>query len=121
MRRYQTGVDRRQQSILPPRVEDYGSANNSVRAIDAYVDTLDLRALGFKNTEPVMGAVGQPPYDPAALLKLYLYGYGSRASAVVGNWNGRPYRNLEAMGSWWEGCSRAIGRLPTFGKRTVRH
>jgi transposase len=35
---------------------------------------LDLQGLGFKNTQPVTGA-GQPPYGPAALLKLYLYGY----------------------------------------------
>lgn len=52
-----------------------------MRAIDAYVNTLDLQASGFQNTQPVISA-GQPAYDPAALLKLYLYGYlqGIRSS-----------------------------------------
>ncbi|CCE22674.1 transposase [Methylotuvimicrobium alcaliphilum] len=60
--------------LLPLCIDDYVSQNNPVRAIDAYVDTLELYALGFKNTEPVIGA-GQPAYGPAALLKLYLYDY----------------------------------------------
>ena len=45
-----------------------------VRAIEAYVASLDLAALKFRHAVRVIGA-GQPPYDPADLLKLYLYGY----------------------------------------------
>ncbi len=45
-----------------------------MRAIEAYVRALDLAALGFRHAEGDGGA-GQPPYDPADLLKLYLYGY----------------------------------------------
>lgn len=70
-RRYQPVLNRQQAMLLPPCIDDYVSPNNPVRAIDAYVGTLDLQALGSKNTQPVTGA-GQPPYDPAALLKRYL-------------------------------------------------
>ncbi len=61
-------------SFLPPRVEDYVGADNPVRAIEAYVCALDLEKLGFRHAE-LGGGAGQPAYDPADLLKLYLYGY----------------------------------------------
>lgn len=80
-RRYQPVLNRQQEMLLTPCVDEYVSRNNPVRAIDAYVDTLDLQALGFANSQPVMSA-GQPAYNPSALLKLYLYGYlqGIRSS-----------------------------------------
>jgi transposase len=53
------------------------SAGNPVRAIDAYVETLELQSLGFQHTGPG-GKAGQPPFPPGALLKLYLYGYLNR-------------------------------------------
>lgn len=73
-RTYKAGVSREQVSLLPARVEDYVGRDNPVRAIEAYVGTLDLARLGFCHAEKGSG-VGQPPYDPADLLKLYLYGY----------------------------------------------
>ena len=73
-RTYKSGQSRDQASFLPPSLEDYVSRDNPVRAIDAYVDALDLNALGFRDVGSDGGA-GQPPYDPADLLKLYLYGY----------------------------------------------
>jgi transposase len=73
-RPFKTGQCREQASFLPPRLEDYVGADNPVRAIEAYVQSLDLAALGFRHAEGDGGA-GQPPYDPADLLKLYLYGY----------------------------------------------
>jgi transposase len=71
---FKTGRSREQGSFLPPRIDDYVAPDNPVRAIEAYVCALDLAALGFRHTEGDGGA-GQPPYDPADLLKLYLYGY----------------------------------------------
>ena len=59
---------------MPPRIEDYVASDNPVRAVEAYVCALDLAALGLRHTDGDGGA-GQPPYDPADLLKLYLYGY----------------------------------------------
>ncbi|MDO9103447.1 MAG: IS1182 family transposase [Methylovulum sp.] len=94
-RRYQPTLNRQQDMLLPPRVEDYVSQSNSVRAIDVYVNSLDLQVLGFQNTHPVIRA-GQPAYDPAALLKLYLYGYlqGIRSSRKLER---ETRRNLEVM------------------------
>ncbi|MCK1729742.1 transposase, partial [Bradyrhizobium sp. 142] len=76
-RMFKTGVSRDQVSLLPARVEDYVGGDNPVRAIEAFVATLDLERLGFGHAGSGGGA-GQPPYDPADLLKLYLYGYTNR-------------------------------------------
>ncbi len=54
-------------------LNDQVSADNPVRLIDAFIDKLDLQQLGFTNT--VHKEQGRPPYAPAVLLKLYLYGY----------------------------------------------
>ena len=62
---------------LPRRIEDCVDADNRVRAIDAYVDTLDLDALGFGNAGGGL-RYGQPAFAPAALLKLYIAGYLDR-------------------------------------------
>jgi transposase len=56
-------------------MEDYVGPNNPVRAIESYVCVLDLAKLGFRHANRGAEAMGQPPYDPADLLKLYLYGY----------------------------------------------
>jgi len=94
-RRYQQSLNRQQEILLPARVEEYVSQNNIVRAIDAYINTIDAHELGFKNTQPTMKA-GQPPYNPSALLKLYLYGYlqGIRSSRKIER---ETCRNLEVM------------------------
>jgi transposase len=47
-----------------------------VRVIDAFVDSLDLQTLGF--THALLNETGRPPYHPAVLLKLYVYGYLNR-------------------------------------------
>jgi transposase len=73
-RTFKSGDSRDQPSLLPPRIEDYIGPNNPVRAIDSFVGALNLAKLGFKHAERGVGA-GQPPYDPADLLRLYLYGY----------------------------------------------
>lgn len=54
-------------------LDDQVSADNPVRLIDAFIDKLELQKLGFVNT--VHKSEGRPPYAPAVLLKLYLYGY----------------------------------------------
>ena len=71
---FKSGESREQRSLLPPRIEDYVGAGNPVRAIESFVCALDLTKLGFRHADRGM-EVGQPPYDPADLLKLYLYGY----------------------------------------------
>lgn len=54
-------------------LEEQVSTDNAVRLIDAFVDKLELQKLRFTNT--VHKSEGRPPYEPAVLLKLYLYGY----------------------------------------------
>jgi transposase len=71
---FKTGESRNQASLLPARIEDYVGPDNPVRAIESFVCVLDLAKLGFRHAQRGV-EVGQPPYDPADLLKLYLYGY----------------------------------------------
>jgi hypothetical protein len=78
MRRFVEGVDRSQTSLFPESLEDWVSENNPVRVIDAFVDALDLRTLGFDGVMPE--ATGRPSYHPAVLLKLYIYGYLNRGA-----------------------------------------
>jgi transposase len=78
---FKSGVDRGQASFLPPRIDDYVDRDNPVRAIEAYVCSLDLVKLGFRHADNG-GGRGQPPYHPADLLKLYLYGYLNRVRST---------------------------------------
>ncbi len=95
IRRYQTPLNRQQEMLLPARVDEYVGKNNMVRAVDAYVSTLDMEDLGFQHTQSGIMA-GQPPYNPLALLKLYLYGYlqGIRSSRKLER---EALRNLEVI------------------------
>ena len=72
---FKTGESREQPSLLPARIEDYVGPDNPVRAIESFVCALDLAKLGFCHADRGAEEVGQPPYDPADMLKLYLYGY----------------------------------------------
>jgi len=73
MKRFVEGHDRRQGVLLPEFLDDWVSEENPVRAIEAFVDALDLAGLGFEGVEPA--ATGRPGYHPGLLLKLYVYGY----------------------------------------------
>jgi transposase len=68
------GNDRYQTFFIT--LEEQVARDNAVRLMDAFVDKLDLEKLGFTNT--VHKSEGRPPYAPAVLLKLYLYGYLNR-------------------------------------------
>lgn len=94
-RRYKAGVEREQGQLLPMRVEDYVSEDNPVRALDTYIESLDLRSLGVTNTAGGVSA-GQPAYPPGALLKLYVYGYLMRVRSSR-RLAAECYRNLEVM------------------------
>ncbi|MCB5176947.1 IS1182 family transposase [Microvirga lenta] len=76
MRRFVEGVDRSQTTLFPESLDDWIGEDNPVRVIDAFVDALELRALGFDGVVPE--ATGRPSYHPAILLKLYIYGYLNR-------------------------------------------
>lgn len=70
------GEDRNQINLLPYTLNDYVNEDNPVRVIDAYVDSLNLKEIGFKT---ISGQnAGQKPYRREDLLKLYIYGYLNR-------------------------------------------
>src|SRR3989454_9355199 len=76
MKRFVEGEDRSQSSLFPERLDDYIAEDNPVRAIEVFVDELDLYKLGFDGMQPE--ATGRPAYHPSTLLKIYLYGYLNR-------------------------------------------
>jgi transposase len=71
--------DRDQSALFPPCVDDFVPKDAAVRAYDAMVEALDFKDLGIE-LDP--DNVGNPQYDPKAMLKLHLYGtaYGVRSS-----------------------------------------
>jgi transposase len=79
MTRFVVGDDRSQSTLFPERLDDYLGNDNPVRAIDVFVDELDLAKLGFGGVEPE--ATGRPAYHPATLLKIYVYGYLNRVQS----------------------------------------
>lgn len=102
--KHRAGLDRSQTLLLPERLEDYIAPENPVRFLDAFVADLDLATLGFAKARPAQ--TGRPPYDPALLLKLYLYGYLHRI---------RSSRLLEAE------CHRNVEVIWLLGKQAPDH
>lgn len=70
---YVEGQSRAQATLFPERLDELIAAAAPVRVVDAFVEQLDVGALGFSKAQPA--ATGRPAYCPADLLKLYLYGY----------------------------------------------
>lgn len=70
------GTSREQITLFPEAIEDYVSAENPVRFLDAFIDQLDMGSIGFRHA--TVNETGRPPYHPGDLLKLYLYGYLNR-------------------------------------------
>ncbi len=76
MKRFIEGENRFQSTLFPESLEDYIAEDNSIRVVDAFVDKLELKGLGFEGAEP--SATGRPGYEPAVMLKIYVYGYLNR-------------------------------------------
>ena len=79
MRRFVEGMDRGQSTLFPECLEDWIDEDNPVRAIDVFVDELELAELGFGGVDPEI--TGRPSYHPSVLLKLYIYGYLNRVQS----------------------------------------
>ena len=79
MGRFVEGLDRNQTTLFPECLDDWIDEDNAVRAIDAFVESIDLGDLGFDGVVPE--ATGRPAYHPAVLLKLYIYGYLNRVQS----------------------------------------
>lgn len=91
---YIQGMDRKQTILFPESVDDYIEEDNPVQFVDVFVDSLDLRELRFKYSQPE--STGRPPYNPADMLKLYLYGYLNRIRSSR-NLEKETRRNVELM------------------------
>jgi transposase len=76
MKRFVEGTERGQSTMLPECLDDWIDESNPVRAVDAFVDALNLEKLGFEGVVPK--GTGRPSYHPSTLLKLYIYGYLNR-------------------------------------------
>jgi transposase len=74
MQGFVQGADRQQTTLLPECLDDWVDEGNSFRAVDVFVDALELRCV-----DPA--ATGRPAYHPSAMLKLYIYGYLNRVQS----------------------------------------
>jgi transposase len=94
MKRFISGVDRTQDTLFPACLDEYIAEDCSVRVIDAFVDTLNLAAVGFDGSIPA--DTGRPSYHPAVLLKIYIYGYLNRIQSSR-RLERETQRNVELM------------------------
>src|ERR1700726_3204550 len=79
MQGFVQGADRQQTTLLPEGPDDWIGESNSIRAVDVFVEALDLRDLGFEGVDPA--ATGRPASHPSPMLKLYIYGYLNRVQS----------------------------------------
>ena len=62
MKRFIEGADREQSTLLPESLDEWIDESNPVRAVDMFVDGLNLAKLGFEGAIPE--ATGRPSYHP---------------------------------------------------------
>ena len=102
MMQHITGIARNQ--MVFTSLEDPISKDNPVRFIDAFVENIDLKTLGFELR--TLKNEGRPSFDTKIFLKIYLYGYlnGLRSSRKLEK---ECLRNIELQ---WLLC----GLLPNY-------
>lgn len=71
MSRVIEGQERSQVTLLPECLDDFIADDNPIRVVDAFIDELDMVALGFEGAIPA--TTGRPSYHHAVMLKVYLY------------------------------------------------
>ena len=94
MKGFVQGADRQQTTLLPECLDDWVDERNPVRAVDVFVDALELGDLGFDGVDPA--ATRRPAYHPSPMLKLYIYGYLNRVQSSR-RLEREAGRNLEVM------------------------
>jgi transposase len=67
MKRHIEGADRGQWTLMPECLDEWIAEDNPVRAIDVFVEALDLSELGFR-AQPA--ETGRPSFHPSVHLKL---------------------------------------------------
>jgi len=71
---YKEGLNRKQQLLFPPSLDELVNEDNVVRAIEEYVNILDISKLKIRTKRNLIKD-GQPAFHPSLLLKVYIYGY----------------------------------------------
>jgi len=66
------GHNRTQINLFPVSLDQTIDADNEVRIIDLFVDSLSIKNFGFRTD---YNENGRPAYHPSDLLKLFIYGY----------------------------------------------
>src|SRR5512134_1519832 len=113
---HRQGGDRNQTLLLPVAGDDYVGRENPVRVIEAFVDQCELQEAGFRRVQPK--DTGRPGYDPADLLKLYIYGYVNRLRSSR-RLEAETARNLEVM--WLLRCLRPDFKTIADFRKDNRH
>lgn len=91
--KYLQGQNRNQITLFPVSLNDAVAAENEVRLIDVFVDSLKLEEFGFRVDH---GENGRPAYHPTDLLKLYIYGYLNKMRSSR-DLEKECHRNIEVM------------------------
>jgi len=119
MKRFIEGENRSQSTLFPERLDDYIADDNAVRVVDAFVNKLDLKQLGFNRVEP--SDTGRPGYQPATMLKIYVYGYLNRLQSSR-RLERESHRNVELI--WLTGRLmpdfKTIADFRKDNKRAIR-
>nr|WP_278374591.1 MULTISPECIES: hypothetical protein [Brucella] len=82
-----SGTRRSQLLLLPEAVDDYVRPDNPVRLMEPLVNGLDLKPAGFVRVEAKNTC--WPGFDPAGLLKSYVYGISTSFDRASG-WRRNP-------------------------------
>jgi hypothetical protein len=68
MKRFVEGLDRGQSTLFPASLDDYVTEDDPVRAVDVFVDSLELDKLGLVGVQPL--GTGRPSYHPRTMLNI---------------------------------------------------
>ena len=119
MKRFIEGENRFQSTLFPESLEDYIAEDNSIRVVDAFINKLELKQLGFDRAEP--SDTGRPGYLPATMLKIYVYGYLNRIQSSR-RLERESHRNVELI--WLTGrlmpCFKTIADFRKDNRKAIR-
>jgi len=119
MKRFIEGENRFQSTLFPESLEDYIAEDNAIRVVDAFINKLDLKQLGFDRAEP--SDTGRPGYLPATMLKIYVYGYLNRIQSSR-RLERESHRNVELI--WLTGrlmpCFKTIADFRKDNRQAIR-